>query len=248
MTTVTGLYRYPVKSMQGLDVATLDLTADGFAGDRRWALLDAATGRLMSAKRWSALLQASADDDGLTLPDGTWIPFAAPDADALLSVWLGREVRLVEAGPDTTVSYEMTFDPPDDDAEYFAIEAPPGTFLDATAGHLVALTTLRHAAERRGDLDWDVRRFRPNVVVDGDLEAFAEDDWVGRTLRVGGAELAVRQPTVRCAMPLRAQPGLSRQASMYAALEELHRNHLGLYLDAVTPGRIAVGDEVTFVD
>jgi hypothetical protein len=35
---------------------------------------------------------------------------------------------------------------------------------------------------------------------------------------------------------------------MYAALEELHRNHLGLYLDAVTPGRIAVGDEVTFVD
>jgi uncharacterized protein YcbX len=200
---VTGLYRYPVKSMQGLDVATLDLTADGFVGDRRWALLDAATGRLMSAKRWSALLQASADDDGLTLPDGTWIPFAAPDADALLSVWLGREVRLV---------------------------------------------TLRHAAERRGDLDWDVRRFRPNVVVDGDLEAFAEDEWVGRTLRVGGAELAVRQPTVRCAMPLRAQPGLARQASMYAALEELHRNHLGLYLDAVTPGRIAVGDEVIFVD
>ena len=142
----------------------------------------------------------------------------------------------------------MTFDPPDDDAEYYAIEAPPGTFLDATAGHLVALTTLRHAAERRADLDWDVRRFRPNLVVDGDLDAFAEDDWVGRTLRVGGAELAVRQPTVRCAMPLRAQPGLDRQAPMYAALEELHRNHLGLYLDAVTPGPIAVGDEVTFVD
>ena len=84
MTTVTGLYRFPVKSMQGLDVPTLDLTADGFAGDRRWALLDAATGRLMSAKRWAALLQASADDDGMTLPDGTWIPFVAPDEECSL--------------------------------------------------------------------------------------------------------------------------------------------------------------------
>ena len=46
-------------------------------------------------------------------------------------------------------------------------------------------------------------------------------------------------------MPLRAQPGLERQAPLYAALEELHANHLGLYLAAATPGRIEVGDEVT---
>ena len=29
MTTVTSLYRYPVKSMQGLEVPALDLAADG---------------------------------------------------------------------------------------------------------------------------------------------------------------------------------------------------------------------------
>jgi uncharacterized protein len=247
VTTLTSLYRYPVKSMQGLDVPELDLTADGFDGDRRWALIDAASGRLMSAKRWSALLLASADDDGITLPDGARIRFDAPDAEAALSGWLGREVRLVEVGPDTEVSYEMTFDPPDDDAEYYAIDTPPGSFVDLTAVHLVALPTVRHAAESFADLDWDIRRFRPNLVVDGDLEPFGEDAWVGATLQVGTAELAVRQPTVRCAMPLRAQPGLDRQAPMYAALEELHGNHLGLYLDVVTPGRIAVGDEVTVV-
>ena len=116
-----------------------------------------------------ALLQASADDDGVgPYPDGTWIPLAAPDADAVLSAWLGKEVQLVEAGPNKAVGYEMTFDPPNDGAEYYAIEAPPGTFLDATAGHVVTLTTLRRTAERRPDLDWDVRRFRPNLVVDGD--------------------------------------------------------------------------------
>ncbi len=32
---------------------------------------------------------------------------------------------------------------------------------------------------------------------------------------------------------------------MYAALEALHANHLGIYLDVVAPGRVAVGDEVT---
>ncbi len=68
---------------------------------------------------------------------------------------------------------------------------------------------------------------------------------MGSTLRIGTAELSVRQPTVRCAMPLRAQPGLERQAPMYAALEALHANHLGVYLDVVTPGRVSVGDEVT---
>jgi uncharacterized protein YcbX len=245
VTTVTGLFRYPVKSMQGSAVSSLDLTADGFDGDRRWALVDAESGRLMSAKRWSALLQASADDDGMTLPDGGRVAFGDADADAVLSAWLGRPVRLVEAGSDADLSYEMTFDPPDDDAEYYAIEAPAGGLVDLAAAHLVAEPTLRGAAERYPDLDWDVRRFRPNVLVDGDLEPFAEDGWVGSTLRIGTAELGVGQATVRCAMPLRAQPGLERQAPLYAALEELHANHLGLYLDVVTPGRIEIGDEVT---
>jgi uncharacterized protein YcbX len=244
VTTVTDLYRYPVKSMQGVATDTVELGAAGFAGDRRWALVDVNTGRLMSAKRWSALLQASADDDAITLPDGSRLEVGGPETDAALSGWLGRDVRLVEAGDDEALAYEMTFDPPDDDAEYYAIDVPTGSLVDLAAAHLVALPTLRGAAERYGDLDWDVRRFRPNLVVDGDLAPFDEDGWVGRTLRVGSAELAARQPTVRCAMPLRGQPGLDRQPGLYAALDELHANHLGLYLDVVTPGRISVGDEV----
>jgi uncharacterized protein YcbX len=242
MTTVSALHRYPVKSLQGVEVDALDLGTGGFEGDRRWALVDEESGRLMSAKRWSALLQASADDERIELPDGTQV---APDeADGALSDWLGRPVRVVEAGDQDGLAYEMTFDPPDDSAELYDIDVPDGTLVDLAAAHLVALPTLRGAAERYADLDWDVRRFRPNVVVDGDLAPFEEDGWVGRTLRIGTAELAVRQPTVRCAMPLRGQPGLDRQVGLYGALEELHANHLGLYLDTVTPGRISVGDEV----
>jgi uncharacterized protein YcbX len=151
---------------------------------------------------------------------------------------------LIEAEPGSDLKFEMTFDPPDDDSEYYDIDVPPGTLVDLAAAHLVSLPTLRGAGERYGDLDWDVRRFRPNLVVDGDLAPFAEDEWVGSTLRIGSAELSVMAGTVRCAMPLRAQPGLDRQAPLYAAMEELHANHLGLYLSVTTPGRIEVGDEV----
>ncbi len=138
MITVTDLFRYPVKSMQGLSEAALDLVADGFEGDRRWALIDGATGRLMSAKRWSALLMASADDEAITLPDGERVPLGAPDADKALSAWLGREVHLAEATADTEVSYEMTFEPPNDEAEYVEIPTTPGSFLDLTAAHLAS--------------------------------------------------------------------------------------------------------------
>jgi uncharacterized protein YcbX len=244
MTTVTSLHRYPVKSMQGVGADSLTLTPSGFDGDRQWALVDEETGRLMSAKRWSVLLQGVADDEGMTLPDGRRVAFDDSDADEVLSGWLGRPVRLVAAEGSTDLRYEMTFDPPDDDSEYYAIDVPEGTLVDLAAAHLVALPTLRGAAEQYGDLDWDVRRFRPNLVVDGDLAPFQEDEWVGSTLQIGTAELAVAAPTVRCAMPLRAQPGLERQAGLYTAMDELHANHLGLYLGVVTPGRISVGDEV----
>ena len=241
---VAALHRYPVKSMQGLEVDSLAVGPSGIDGDRRRACIDETTGRIMSAKRFGRLLEAAADDAGITLPDGCRLCHADDGIDAALSAWLGRPVRLEERAPGTERSYEMTFEPPNDDAEYFEIPSPAGSYLDLAAVHLLSTATLAGSEAAYGELDWDVRRFRPNVVVDGPGEPFAEDTWCGSTLTVGGARLAVRQPTVRCAMPLRAQPGLARQPRLYAALEELHANHLGTYVDVVEPGEIRVGDDV----
>lgn len=247
--TVAGCFRYPVKSMQGVAEATLELVEGGVVGDRTRALVDPATGHLMAAKRTAALLEAAATDDAIALPDGTVVPVDAPHADDALSTWLGRPVHLARLDEAGQRSFEMTFDPPNDDAEYYEIPAPPGTFLDSAHVHLVSTATLRGCAEARPDLDWDVRRFRPNVVVDLGGPAFAEQDWIGREVRVGDAVLHVDGPTVRCAMPLRAQPGgIRREPGLFQAMNELneaHPNHLGLYCSVVTPGRVSVGDEVT---
>ena len=245
--TVEAVWRYPVKSMQGRVVGSIEVTSAGVAGDRAFALVDVATGRIASAKRFARILEATGDDDAVVLADGTVVPLGAPDADERLSAWLGHTVTVARPDPAVVRSYEMTFDPPDDEAELFDIPAPVGSFLDLAPLHLVNLGTLAHCAQRRPDLDWDVRRFRPNVVIAGPSVPFAEDGWSGRRLAVGSAELVVRGPTVRCAMPLRAQPGLARQPEMFAAMTELNArtpNHLGVYVDVERPGVIRPGDPV----
>jgi uncharacterized protein YcbX len=258
--TVASCRRYPVKSLQGLEVEDLALSGTGVVGDRGHALIERDTGRLLSAKRHSVLLTARADDEGLELPDGRRVALDDPAASQLLSEWLGREVvlrRVDELDAEQQLEFEMTFDPPDDSSEYFAIPAPAGSFLDCAPLHVVTSATVEACRAARPDLDWDERRFRPNLVLDVDGPAFVEDDWTGRRLQVGdGAVLEVMMPTVRCAMPLRAQPAsgdrppLEREPALFAAMNELHAahpNHFGFYATVVTPGRVRRGDAVALL-
>jgi hypothetical protein len=132
--SVLALWRYPVKSMQGVEVDSIDVGTACIEGDRRWALVDVASGRVLSAKRTQELLQASATGDSIVLPDGTRVPLDSR-ADELLSAWLGRPVTLRAAASSEDLSYQMTFDPPDDNAEFYDIPIPPGTFLDLSPVH-----------------------------------------------------------------------------------------------------------------
>lgn len=241
------LWRYPVKSMQGRREPSVEVGPAGIVGDRRWALIDEERGRVLSAKRAGALLSATGGDGTAELPDGTSVTLGDGAGDVELSRWLGRRVVARTAQPEDRLQIEMTFDPPNDDAEYYDIPIAEGSFLDLAPVHVITTATLAACAEARPDLDWDVRRFRPNVVVECDGPAFVEDTWVGQELVVGAVRLRVDQATVRCAMPLRAQVDLSRQPELHQALNELNvamPNHLGVYASVVTPGLVAVGDAV----
>ena len=220
-------------------------------------MLDVETGRLASAKRFGTLLMAAGDDYTVVLPDGTVLRLAGDDGGATadrdgtntaLSAWLGRDVRLVRNVDQADLTYQMTFDPPNDEAELFDIPVPAGTLVDLAPIHLLNEATLAHCRQVHPDLNWDVRRFRPNIVVDVDAEPFAENGWAGSSVEIGDVVLGVPMATVRCAMPLRAQPGLLRQAAMFAAMNELNPalpNHLGLYLTIQHPGTIRTGDPVS---
>lgn len=246
---VAELWRFPVKSMQGERLESLDIGPAGAEGDRRWAVVSRSSGTILTAKTVPELLSASARIvDGELVVEHPGLTGAVTDRS--LSAWLGRDVVLAEASRDVPASYEMTFDPPNDAAEVYEIPTPSGTFMDLASVHLLSTASLARAREARPDLQWDRRRFRPTVLVDCDESGFPEQHWVGGPLRVGGAVLSVDLETVRCAMPLRAQPALGhepalgREVDVYRTLDAIHYNHLGVYCSVAEPGRVSVGDAV----
>ncbi len=127
---------------------------------------------------------------------------------------------------------------------------PPGTFVDLSAVHLLSSTSLRSlSADGAG---YDVRRFRPNVLVDVDemddgaqsAAEFPETAWVGATVRIGTSAMYVTVPTIRCVMPTRPQPGLELDRGLTRQLAARTDRFLGVYADVTGPGLLRVGDDV----
>lgn len=250
--TVVELWQYPVKSAQGHRVESLTAHAQGFHGDRVVGFVNTETGKLLSAKRHKDLLTATGYSDRVELEDGRTVRFDDPDAPAALSDWLGVPVALARAGTGEQVVYEMNFGELDSGSPTIDIPAPRSTLLDLAAAHLLTTATLGHVAASASQFDWNVRRFRPNIVLDTDsAEPFVEDSWCGKPLQVGGVTFNAMMPTIRCAMPMRAQAAgdedrpLDAQPEMFGALTELHDNYLGIYLTVETPGVVALGDSVS---
>lgn len=236
---VVELWRYPVKSLQGQRLATVDLTPDGIAGDRQWALFDRDTGFGLTARRVPELLFAAAralphGGVEVVLPDGS----VTSDA-AALSAWLGRPVELRSAEEQRgTRRYENPADAEDEaTGPWDPFEGADGPFHDNAVGRISLLSTGTTGT-------WDPRRFRANVVLDG----AGEDDLAGQRVRLGGALLDVVAPLPRCVMVTRPQPGgIGRDT---AVLKTIHRERGGVLAVAalvVAPGPVSVGDELLAV-
>jgi uncharacterized protein YcbX len=231
---VIELWRYPVKSLQGerLDAATIG--PGGIDGDRQWALFDRDTGLGLTARRVPDLLFGAArmrSDGGVdvVLPDGS-----VTTDDAVLSDWLGRRIELREAVEEGTEgpTYEAPVDDLDDAAEWQLWQGAPGPFHDSPRIRVSLVST--------GTLgDWDRRRFRANVVLDG----AGEEELEGREVELGTTRLLVGRPIARCVMTTRPQPGgIGRDTSV---LKTIHRERNGLLAvrgAVLVPGTVRTGD------
>ena len=107
MTTVEQLWRYPVKSMLGTPVVSVQLVPLGIAGDRTWATRDLRRGGIRGAKQIGALMELAAtypDDDDtraplIRLPGGAMVVAGAPGTDERVSDAIGHPVRLEPLAP-----------------------------------------------------------------------------------------------------------------------------------------------------
>jgi uncharacterized protein YcbX len=246
--TISALWRHPVKSMQGERVKGGELGPSGLPFDRRWGVVDVASGKVLSAKREGKLLEAAArlagDAVQVRLPDGDWMAAPDPALDKALSDWLGRPVRLEAAPAEGGASYQMNVDATDENSEIIDLPCPPGTFLDALPVHVLTTASLRSMQQKHPDGEWDVRRFRPTALIESDADGFPEDAWIGSAVRMGEAQLMVVAPTVRCVMTTRAQPGLDRDLDIVKSVNREHECNLGVYAVVTQPGRVAAGDTV----
>lgn len=242
--TVVALCRYPVKSMMGEELNASHADVRGLLGDRTYAVIDEATGKVASAKNprlWARLFDCRAGlveppEPGhplppvrITLPEGRTVRSDEPGVDKALSEVLERRVHLAASAPEGARFEEYWPDLEglspeghrDTVTEFpLAEAAPPGTFFDVTAFHLLTTQTLDALRRAYPDGRVEPRRFRPNVVVrvEGGLEGFVENQWVGRVLGIGPSlKIKVLIPTMRCVMTTLAQDDLPGDPGMLRA-------------------------------
>jgi uncharacterized protein YcbX len=130
--------------------------------------------------------------------------------------------------------------------EILEFTSPLGTYFDAFPIHVLTTASLKAMSTFNGTAAWDVRRFRPNFLIetaDG-VEGLVEAGWGGRHLRIGELEIQCEIPTVRCGMTTHAQAGLPKDPSVLRSIVKDADQNLGVYASVITPGHVAVNDTV----
>jgi uncharacterized protein YcbX len=169
-----------------------------------------------------------------------------PTTDAALSRWLERPVRLVEADSDTTPTFESQAEQADDASGTITWQGRPGGFVDSSPIHLLTTASLRAVRTQRPDLDWQIRRFRPNLLIDVPGDERVEDAWIGRRCSVGSVEIEIVKACGRCVMTTRVQPGgIERQLGVLTHLSQVADGNFGVLGRVVRPGVIGLHAPVT---
>src|SRR2546426_5490205 len=267
--SVVGLWRYPVKSMMGEELNAAEVTERGLVGDRQFAVVDAATGKVAGAKnprKWGNFFDFRAayvepPQRGsklpavrLTLPDGTVVRSEQRDLAQILSSALGREVVFAEArgNRESSGAQAEEYWPDMEGLDYRDTvtewELPAGTFFDLAVVHLLTTATIERLRALYPEGRFEVRRFRPNIVVatGPDQQGFVENDWIDQTLAIGNeVRLRVSGPCPRCVMTTLPQGDLPKDAGILRTAAQNNQANVGVYADVLKGGTVHRGDDVT---
>lgn len=230
---IAELWRYPVKSLQGERLDAVAVTADGLEGDRQFAIYDLESGLGLTGRRVPELLFASARmrADGtaeITLPDGS-----LAEDDKTLSEWLGRSVTLRSAVTQAARRYENVVDfEHESTSDWESFDGAARAFHDNPGARVSLVSTATIGS-------WDPRRFRANVLLDGE----GEDSLVGSRVTLGEAKLEVGMRIERCVMTTRAQAGgIERDLDVLRTIARERDACLAVGAVVIEQGIIRIGD------
>jgi uncharacterized protein YcbX len=268
MPVVARLSTTPVKGTALHSPATVTVTCNGVADNRRFHLVDARR-RLFNGKQHGPLVQIRADFDAADQRLRLQIPGRAPVegratelGEAVHTDFYGRGVdgHLV-LGPWSAALSDFV----GKEVHLVAVDRP-GDAVDVHPVTLVSTATLEHLRSvTPGGERLDHRRFRMLVEVDG-CEVHEEDTWAGRRLRLGGATLQVVGPVPRCVVTNQSPDSgivdfstlkaVVRYRGALAADLTTPVAHLpdngavifGMYATVEQPGEVSLGDRVELAD
>ena len=263
--SVVSLWRYPVKSMMGEELNASEVSERGLLGDRAYAVVDGSDGKVATAKnprKWPQLFDFRASfieppraattlpPVRIALPDGTTITSDQGDLNRILSKALQRDVTLGAArrGLVNAEAYWPDMEGLDHRDTVTVFTLPEETFFDCAVVHLLTTATLDRLRELYPQGRFEVRRFRPNIVVQlGSSErSFAENAWIGRTLAIGdGVRLNITGPCARCVMTTLPQGDLPRDPGILRTAAQHNQVHVGVYAAVVRGGTIRRGDPLS---
>ncbi|MFD0203664.1 MULTISPECIES: MOSC domain-containing protein [Saccharothrix] len=260
MATVSALSLYPIKGCAGVVVERAALAPTGLANDRLFAPVGPGGGIV-----WQGEAPQLAAVRAEVLHDGAKLALSAPGAGELM-------LDVVEDGPVLPVEVDKWpgsgIDQGDEVAEWLSdaigkqvrlVREPAWTTrvrdgVDPSALLVLSLSTLDGLNARitaRGADPVPMDRFRPNIVISGWPEPHTEDRVARMT--IGGTEIGFGELAIRCAVTLVDQTrGVRVGPEPLRTLADYRREpdgvSFGLKAAVLTPGEIAVGDEVTVTE
>jgi len=244
---ISAIYRYPVKSMAGESLEVARLGWHGIEGDRRLAfrrMTDKSEFPWLSASKLPQLLlyKPFALDSNANSKNGELLPTHVRTPE-------GKEYELRSDELRKEVSSRCG-----DDLELMHLKH--GMFDEAPIS-VISLATVRGIAREsgRGEGLCDLRRFRPNIVIEtNSAEPFEEDSWVGRTLMFAEGNNASTEPTPaigvtmkdeRCVMVNLDPDTAEKDSEVMKTVVSLNANYAGVYGTVVSMGELRVGQVVT---
>jgi uncharacterized protein len=271
---IKSILRYPVKSMMGETLTTTEIGENGIPGDRAWAARDEKRGGIRGGKKIPQLMTLSAASaEGaprITASDGDSALANAGNINDWLTEKLNHPVSLWPLVPAEQLEHYRRGAPDDEDfeaelrtifgrlpdeplpdlsvfAEVIEFESPPGTYFDAFPLMIMSEQSLATMNKLSPASNFDVRRFRPNLLLDfpDSDEPFPEQSWVGKSVTVGDVVIEILATCPRCSMVTHGFDDLPRDTDIMRRLVENTQGNLGVYGKISRAGTVSVGNIAT---
>ncbi|MAK49959.1 MAG: MOSC domain-containing protein [Gammaproteobacteria bacterium] len=277
--TVSSIWRYPVKGMAGESLTRADIGSMGVSGDRVLAVQDVARQEIQSCKFRPELLQCrckavdNAETVEILFPDGEVKLSSDRDVNDKISQLVGHKSKLQSLRPKSDAEFYQRFkrddhswltelkatfarepgEPlpdldnlPDEMQTYVSLL---GTFFLVSPFHIITTASLNHMRSIHPGPDWNVERFRPNLIIETlpEISGLAEQEWLGRSLAIGDVTVKLGEAAPRCGAVVRKQQGFSEDRSILRSIVRDAHQNLGVYGDILAEGAIHAGDQIYLV-